>query len=358
MQRKSFKAAPLFLALLLACALFGVIWVVATEILFPLSSGRFPLRQKWSYRAGEHIVAVSVSTEDVVVARTSTSTFGLDAATGSLLWSSAIGSRLDPAPARFADCEVFVANSTEVWALEALNGKTLWNAPGNDTTDMRVIALSECCVLVNRASIDIIAYDRSTGEARWNIPTSLGFVTAHSENGVVYVADRGIQALDEMTGKVLWTTGVQSIGDSEYRDGVLYYNESGFRIVAFDTERQVELWSSRIADHGPSEVTKAGEYLLVVSSTSIYALRADTGQQAWKTDLDKGRSATAVGDVVYIASDFQQSVIALQAATGTEMGYLRFGFPRLFVVQRDNMAANNDLLIIGEGDDLYAYGKP
>src|SRR6185436_8808342 len=176
------------------CACAGVSFVVLSRASFPRVSGAFPLKEVWSYDAREPIVAVSASETGTLVIRTASSTIGLDVASRAQLWTTPIGSQIYPAPAKFQDGKVFLANKTGVWALAERTGKILWNRPVTWSSDGRVIALSACCVFVHRTSKDLTVYDVLNGQTLWSIPVGRGLITAQAQDGVVFVADRGIQA--------------------------------------------------------------------------------------------------------------------------------------------------------------------
>jgi len=66
-----------------------------------------------------------------------------------------------------------------------------------------------------------------------------------------------------------------------------------------------------------------------------------------------------LGEHVYVTNDPQQSVLALQATTGQELGSLQFGLPLLLTIYpSDALAAKDNFLFIAHGHTVYAYRQP
>jgi outer membrane protein assembly factor BamB len=347
-------------AILLICGMLGIYQVIAWQVSFQDEQGDFPLNMKWTYDTEEPVVAVSISTNGVAAIRTSKSTLGLDTATGNLLWKSPIESYFRPAPAMFDSGKVFISNKNELWVLDEQTGKGIWHTAieNRSSSDARVVAVSQYCVLVNTISQNLSAYSRLNGNSKWKVTSGRAFASAYTQDQIVYMAHNGIQAFDELTGQTLWKKGKEPIGGSDYKDGVLYYDDYPFTIVALDVKRQSVLWSKDLPDSGRSELVIADGYVVVVSFRNLYILDADNGRLVWQTRA-KGDNVVVIDEVVYLADAFTQSVTAFQIKTGQKLGSVEFGFPLLIVADHphDTIDGQNGLLVVGYGNKVYAYSK-
>jgi outer membrane protein assembly factor BamB len=317
--------------------------------------GDFPLQEIWSYDTGELVETVSVTVNKIAIVQTSNSVLGLNS-TGAFLWTAPIGGGVYPAPGASDGGDVFVANKQGVWALDEQTGKTIWNSPFPNPVEAHVLVLSQDSLFVNTASGSVIAYERSDGKIKWSVPASRGFDTANVQDHVVYVAGDGIKALDEATGTTLWTQGENPTSGSAYKNGILYYNDSELNIVALNTHQQYMAWVSELPNGTLNELTVTGSYVLVVSVSNLYVLKAQTGEIIWQAHT-RGNNAVLMGDTVYLANTYSQSVTAFEAATGKELGSVKFGLPWALLHPTDTIDSRDGLMIVGYGRWVYLYGK-
>jgi outer membrane protein assembly factor BamB len=223
----------------------------------------------------------------------------------------------------------------------------------------RIIAVSDCCVLVNRVSEDIAAYDRISGEQRWSIPSDRGFANAFVESHTIYVVNRGITALDDETGNILWTYGDHLISSSAYSQGFIYYSyDQGGKITAFayDTVNQNELWAVPLRGSGPSKVLYAEDYVLVTSHDHIFVFNPDTGQ-VWSKEIQTLQMPVVLEGVIYVTEGFTRSLRAMQLNTGEDLGYLSVRLPVIFEPELNSLTTTENLIIFADGKTVYGYGK-
>ena len=263
---------------------------------------------------------------------------------------------------KFYEDSVFIANDEGIWALDQMSGNVLWKKEFRTTYggNARIIGVSECCVLVNRVSEDITAYDRITGKQKWTVLGDRGFANAFFENQTIYIVSRGITALEGETGNMIWKDGEYLISWSDYDQGVIYYTyNQGGKIMAFayNILTQRELWVTPLSGIGPSKALYSDNYVLVSSDDNLFALDAQTGQMIWSRDVQTLQMPVVLDGVIYLMEGFTRSVKAIILNTGEDLGFLSLGLGVLFEVELNNLSTTKDLLIFAEGNQVYSYGK-
>ncbi len=169
----------------------------------------------------------------------------------------------------------------------------------------------------------------------------------------MYLADNNIKALAIDTGAALWEEATGTVGDSAYKNGVIYLRSD--KVVALNAHNKTILWSTSLAVSSSSEIASTGDVIVVGEGVRVIALDPQSGSRIWTASIAGGYNFTYFSDAVYVVDDSANRVIAVSPKTGELIGYLQLGLPRLITVRHDNMAAGNGQLIIAHGNNVYAY---
>lgn len=156
----------------------------------------------WKYRTGNQVFNASVVSNGVVyIGSTDRYFYAVNATTGTLVWK--YGLRAFPSAAVVMNGAVYVASSSGVFAIDATAGTLIWQ--------------------------DIN-----------NVPTGLS-----AANGVVYVCDEWMYALDAANGSTIWrnTTSCVANGPAAVANGVLYQSTEQGAITALDASNGTVLWN-------------------------------------------------------------------------------------------------------------------
>jgi len=168
---------------------------------------------------------ISADGNGTILAKTRNALSAYDQDTGSLVWTVSIGNQRESFPAVIAGERVFVSDKKQLWAFDLKTGKELWKSPLT-SADTWVPAASNKYVLLNSISDHIDVYDAESGVKLWGIPGGRGYTQAYIDDNTIYVVDRGVKALDAITGDILWELdNHRATGFSTFGNGILYYME-------------------------------------------------------------------------------------------------------------------------------------
>lgn len=221
----------------------------SAPIFLQFGDANFPLKNSWSQKLSNEIVDISTSNDNsVIFARTKYMLYGIQAVNGKIIWSFPLVNQVNHSPARSIGKMVYVTDSKFLYAIRINDGSEMWKQPLPESGG-RLVDLSENLILVNQTSYDIRAYDTQSGQLLWSIPAGRGFVQAHINDDIVYIADDGINAVRATSGKSVWQHGNNVIGESAYTEGIIYYRSTN-KVTAFDTQIQHELWNASLPENG------------------------------------------------------------------------------------------------------------
>ena len=243
---------------------------------------------------------------------------GLDAASGSRLWSRRI--RVAPAPPpttlRAAGGWVFVSETDSIMAVDGATGQTIWSVHP-DSQAVVAPALDGTGFYTGQRGLPVVyALDRNTGAIRWKVNVGAGYTFPAHVHGVavsgdtVYASverylDRNgasstgvLVALGRSDGRELWR--YETAATRNYFIGapiplgnsVLVDDYGAGDLVAIDVVSQREIWRTPVG--GSVGVVAAGGLLLTASTDhQARALDPATGAVKWSTET--GSSAFGVG---------------------------------------------------------------
>lgn len=239
-----------------------------------------------------------------------------------------------------------------VYAVEKSDGALAWKFE----TGGAVVAgtgVSESMVYVSSRDGAVYALDRASGELRWKfameplvpVDTEWEFFAAApvvaGGRALVGSGDGHLYALDADTGELAWKfkTNGRVRATPLVARGVVYQPSNDNFVYALSEADGALLWKFETegASHKRDGFTRSDIFtqpsledgLLVFGSrdANVYALRADTGELAWKFNYDTTWAmATSVADgIVYVGWSTNDLVCALDLATGKEKWQLKSG---------------------------------
>jgi outer membrane protein assembly factor BamB/predicted Ser/Thr protein kinase len=321
-----------------------------------------PGTQVWSFQTNGTVIPMAVSGDVIYVGTLNRAVYALDALTGKLLWrhlmspATAKTQFLAPAEGVLAAANGYTGVAPFGWAggtygLDPATGKLLWSTQavyvnGLDTAgDMVYMGAA----VRDADTGGVSAVSTSTGQLQWtfDMPTTVDINgTVKVNDGVVYVnSSKGeIFALNAATGDQLWqfadpvatfTNGILVL------DGVLYtcsaHNKKDNAeavLYAIHAQTGRVLWEHPVGatPYGDSAGIAAGGGLIFAvvlrepsSSSSpglgmLSALNATTGQLVWQVPVPGGAASIAEnpGDVVYTGNS-HGVIDAWQADTGNHL---------------------------------------
>jgi len=111
-------------------------------------------------------------------------------------------------------------------------------------------------------------------------------------------------------------------------NGVVYFGTIDGYVYALNASTGAKLWSTIIADGVYSSPAVANGVVFISGSSSVentlHALNANTGAQLWSSKVGPNEGTVALANgVVYVCSEFDGMVYALNANTGTKQSVRR-----------------------------------
>jgi len=212
------------------------------------------------------------------------------------------------------------------------NGGLIWSYPTGIIESPPVVS-NGIVYVVNKK---VYALDAFTGKKIWDYEAPEGLASGPTVvNGVVYVGsyDGKVYALNAATGSKLrdYTTGGPIWGSSpEVVNGIVYVGSMDHKVYAFNEATGTKLWeytTGGMADSSPSVVN--GLVYDATSDGKLYALNATSGEKHWDTSIIGGwgppyfRPRFVVMNGIIYGPGY-----ALDAETGAQVwNYTVRGFP-------------------------------
>jgi outer membrane protein assembly factor BamB len=225
----------------------------------------------------------------------------IDIESGNSIWSVELPMSSESSPA-VADGMVFIAdNSGAIHGVTAADGQRVWST----ATDRPLVGapiVSDGIVYV--ASGD--AYELNVALADQTVLLAAGLI---NDDGVEYISNAVIYALEAATGKVLWHAS-----DFPQDKGA---------VVAFDAGTGTERWRHTVDAISLNASTDgAAVYFGIGNSGVLKALDLASGQERWQFDTGKifwaGVTPSVSAGQVFVTTD-HGSVFAIDAASGKEI---------------------------------------
>jgi len=239
-------------------------------------------------------------------------------------WTKRLGSSASISAPVFADGVLYVgAQNGQLYALNTETGAEIWHAASG--TLPSAVAVAGEMVFNNDGSGRTQAFRRDTGEKIWSVEISgAGYGAPLVIDDIVYtVSERGVYALDRLSGKKVWEKNTGShrgfVGSPAFSEGALYFGV-GPTFFALDAKTGQELWKIQSTTwfYGAA---LANDLVYVGNDDGyFYALNRKTGEEDWKSSLaGTGWSSPAVASGRVYVGNRDQHLYAFDAQTGAEL---------------------------------------
>jgi outer membrane protein assembly factor BamB len=221
----------------------------------------------------------------------------IDAKTGALIWAY---TRDQPPECMCSQASIlsgdmlFAQSDGHSLYAFAPNGaapsRRLWQFPG-DGAPLTAPVVADGLVVFGSGDHNVYALDEKTGKTVWTGTTGYVFTADPViSSGVVVIGDQGgnIDGFDLKTGKSLWSTAASAAIDhaAVVRGGTAYLVSEDHNIYALDVKTGNQLWNYTMDDYAPFAPVIAGNLVIAANRAGqLVALGTATGKPAWQTDL-------------------------------------------------------------------------
>ena len=241
-----------------------------------------------------------------------------------VIWTKRLGSSASISAPVFVDGVLYVgAQNGQLYALNTETGTEIWHTASGSLPS--AVAVAGDLVFNNDGIGRTQAFRRDTGEKIWSVEISgAGYGAPLVIDNIVYaVSERGVYALDRLTGKKVWEKNTGShrgfVPSPAFSDGTLYFGV-GPTFYALDAQTGQELWKiqSKTWFYGAS---LANHFVYVGNDDGyFYAFNPKTGEEIWKSPLaGAGWSSPAIANGRVYVGNRDQHLYAFDAQTGSEL---------------------------------------
>lgn len=325
-----------------------------------LGESEFPLREKWSLCVDEQIQEISSDGNEKILVKTNKALSAYDLDSGNLIWMTPIKGQRESFPSVIVGERVFVSDKDQLWAFDLKTGRALWKSP-LDSADTWVPDASEKFVLLNSISDRIDVYDAESGGKLWGIPGGRGYTQAYIDDNTVYIVDRGVKALDAVTGDILWELdNSRATGFSTFGSGIIYYMEypgdETFDLIAYNAKSRKELWRVNFPDNSPSRLYLYNRFLFMTENEALYQIASENGETKWQKALSAPTNLSFIGNNVYVLELFSRIIHTLNIENGNELGSLQVAPQRILGTETQEMVSIGTNLVFSRGCEVFVYG--
>ena len=262
----------------------GVVYIAGGGITQALDAGSgAPI---WSVQNGSNRSSPTVDGGVVYIGSSDHKIYALDAATGAVLWATAMSGDIASAPA-VSGGKVYVGSTGgELDALDAETGEILWSAPtGNGIFSSPAVV--DGTVYAGSTDYNLYAFDANTGATRWSAYTDAPVLSSPAvANGIVYIGSRNrtLSAYDARNGAGLWaaTFGDEVDSSPAVANGVVYIGSLDHNIYALDALTGAKLWSAQTGSFIEYASPTVSDGVVYIGSLDqkLYAYALDGGDNA------------------------------------------------------------------------------
>jgi len=318
------------------------------------------MKKEWNLCVDEKILEISTDGNGMILTKTSKALSAYDQNEGSLVWMVSIEDQSESFPSIIAGERVFVSDKDQLWAFELKTGKELWKS-SLSSADTWVPAASNKYVLLNSISDRIDVYDAESGTKLWGIPGGRGYTQAYIDDNTVYVVDRGVKALDAITGDIFWELdNNRATGFSTFGNGILYYMEypgnETFDLIAYNVKSREELWRVNFPDNSPSSLYLYNKFLFMAENEALYQIDSETGETKWQKALSAPANLSFIGNNIYVLEQFYRIIHTLNIENGNELGSLKVAPQRILGTETQEMVSTGTSLVFSRGCEVFVYG--
>jgi outer membrane protein assembly factor BamB len=271
-------------------------------------------------------------------------------------WKTFVGGESYASPVVGAETVYVATKAGSLVALQLSNGSERWRTHVGDYVARTTPALSGETLFV-AAGYSLLAIDAETGVERWGVPLRFaGSCSPVVDGDLVFVATQEghISAFTVAAGEEVWHYRNDNLlfGSPAVAEGVLVIADEAGVVTALDAQTGRELWQKPAG--GEAFTTPAitgGVAFVATDAPSLTAFDLKTGAQLWRRDIG-GESSPAAGDGFVLLGGDDQSVRALDAATGET----RWSSPLGYAI-RSSVTFADGVAYIGSGPTLTAIDR-
>lgn len=327
-----------------------------------LKDGIFPLEPKWSAKMSDKVYAFSTSENGIIFAQSPYSLNALNASNGKLLWKFLTEGETSSSSALKGI--VYICDKTSLYALKEDDGTIIWERSLLIWNTGTIIDISEGVILLHDAGGLLSAYNTQNGDFLWDVSTQKGnrvnaFIDQN--NNIVYnFSHHAVQALDALTGKVIWQISDNQFASGFYENGLIFRAyDTG--VNAFDIQSKSTLWEEQIDtfDSFNAKYVSVDKNIIIATRATMFSIQKTNGMIKWLKSYkdDPPNRPTIIGNQLFIMKGFSRVIRVYDVNTGAEIGGLRVSPPVFAAVDREEMTTINGNLIFANGKIVYAYGK-
>jgi outer membrane protein assembly factor BamB len=315
--------------------------------------------------------------------------YALNASTGAILWSNAGDAETTykgiPAFAEgivYADAYNPQVNEPpgNIYAFNATTGAVLWNYTMSDGIASNP-SVTDGSVYVWSGQGNIHAFNAMTGAQEWNYTINSGIYQSPTvADGVVFASTSSnatVYALNASTGAILWTSQVDgSVQQSSpaVAGGFVYVDSADNHVYALNESSGTSVWNYTYTDGVLMSSPVVSDGVVYVGGAALCALNASTGGLLWNYTFDNVQpnegittNAIVVDGVVYFGSAYRDAydhdVYALNATSGSLIWSYITGLANGSHQYTGGTiwfspAVDNDMVFVGSGEYVYAFGQP
>ena len=262
--------------------------------------GSADLSHRWTVGLGAQVIASPVVSRGRVFVGTSRGLTALDLRTSREVWTVDAAYGVGAAPLVSGDTLYACIGDEALVALDPSTGEKRWEFRCPAGSSSPVVAGGR--VVVGTKGAEVVALDAATGKPAWRLPVDgmVSFAPAVVGDSVI-VGDGGrrLRCVDAETGLVLWTKSVRGRfagdGPAVGRSAIVVALDS-MEVEAFDPSTGARLWSRWMGTLHLSSPALAGGLVIFGSRSTLVAIHAATGDDAWDLDLEGRVSCPVVAD--------------------------------------------------------------
>lgn len=351
--------AAIGIAMLMILIMGTTTWVFTSSPPIPKD---FPLSQKWVTKINGDIEQISIVDNRIVIVRTITRIYALDAASGNMLWQHRTAWHFSYQPVLVAKGTLFLTDGKGVLALNQANGKVVWQQPVRFPSGAEVIDVTQGLVAVNDAPI-LAMYRTNDGSLVWDRWACREPTQGYFFDNYIVVPCFGLILIDAISGETIWEIksedSVDRIWKSAFADGVIYFSQDLENIVAYDVKNRKILWQTSLENDRSQAFHVSGDNLTVTMDHQVCILNRYDGQIVWCVDdLIKASNPVVFANAIFLFNGIRHGITAYDVEDGSQIGRLDLpAYNFITVDDRNLMVSSNDSLIFAFRNIIYAYEK-
>jgi outer membrane protein assembly factor BamB len=246
-----------------------------------------------SAAAGEGLVFASAAYQPLLA---------YDAQTGAIVWRSSVASEVRASPT-FAEGVLYVASfDGTLNALDAATGALIWSAPGSCCVYDQAPVVDGGRVFQMRTDDTLTAYDANDGTQLWSKSASAAGTMAASQGMLFYNDYPNVVAVDQATGAQLWARPVLTFsitGAPAVADGLVFVTQA--RLVALNAVTGAIVWTAPATSGWGPTVANGVVYTSSLNGKWA-AFDASDGSMLWSVTIYAGCEGECANAVPVVAN--------------------------------------------------------